>query len=286
MSQFDYGTINPNTKSGTQLASDLNDFRDALHSNHLGTSQPSYVVAGMVWGDNNSANYIYKAYDGSDDIPVFQLDATNNVARVALDNDGDTYIVSATDDEIDFYVVGALDFKITANSFVVQSGSKIDLSSGTIDFSSTSGITDVLDEDTMSSDSATALATQQSIKAYVDTSLATDVLKADTTDELEVGFTTAVHAIGNSGTGTQTVSLTEECLQSMTINGSFTLAPPSSGSGVAIIDATNDGTGGYTMTTSGFTKVNGSYDNTASKQHRFIVTKIGSTSILDISEIA
>ena len=34
-------------------------------------------------------------------------------------------------------------------------------------------ITDILDEDTMSSNSATALATQQSIKAYVDTQVAT-----------------------------------------------------------------------------------------------------------------
>lgn len=113
-----------------------------------------------------------------------------------------------------------------------------------------------------------------------------DVLRADATDELEVGFTTSVHAIGNSGTGTQTVSLTEECLQTMTITGSFTLAPPSSGSGVAIIIATNDGTGGYTMTTSGFTKANGTYDDTASKVHRFIVTKVDSTSILDISEVS
>lgn len=112
-----------------------------------------------------------------------------------------------------------------------------------------------------------------------------DVLFADVSDNLVVGFTCDVYAIGNSGTGTVTVSLTEEPLQSLTITGSFTLAPPSSGNGVAVILATTNVTGGYTITTSGFTKVNGTYDNTANKVHRFIVTKIGATSILDIDEV-
>jgi len=51
----------------------------------------------------------------------------------------------------------------------------------------TTTVTDILDEDTMSSDSATALATQQSIKAYVDAQIAT----------VPVGDITAV----NAGTG-------------------------------------------------------------------------------------
>ena len=41
----------------------------------------------------------------------------------------------------------------------------------TFQIGSGSGVTTILDEDTMSSDSATALATQQSIKAYVDTEI-------------------------------------------------------------------------------------------------------------------
>jgi|GEM_PF-1237465 len=113
-----------------------------------------------------------------------------------------------------------------------------------------------------------------------------DTLFADESDNLTVGFTSDVYAIGNSGTGTVTVSLTEECLQTLTINGSFTLAPPSSGNGVAVIIATTDATGSYTITTSGFTIVNGAYDNTADKVHRFVVTKVGSTTILDIDEVS
>ena len=50
-----------------------------------------------------------------------------------------------------------------------QLGGDLDLNSNNIDFPTTANISDCLDEDTMSSDSATKLATQQSIKAYADT---------------------------------------------------------------------------------------------------------------------
>lgn len=49
-----------------------------------------------------------------------------------------------------------------------QLGGDLDLNTHAIDFPTTANISDVLDEDNMASDSATSLATQQSIKAYVD----------------------------------------------------------------------------------------------------------------------
>lgn len=49
-----------------------------------------------------------------------------------------------------------------------QLGGDLDLNGFNIDFPTTANISDVLDEDNMVSDSATVLATQQSIKAYVD----------------------------------------------------------------------------------------------------------------------
>jgi len=49
-----------------------------------------------------------------------------------------------------------------------QLGGDLDLNGNGIDFPTTANITDCLDEDNMASNSATALATQQSIKAYVD----------------------------------------------------------------------------------------------------------------------
>ncbi|MBP02902.1 MAG: hypothetical protein CMM25_08850 [Rhodospirillaceae bacterium] len=54
MSQSDYGTIDPATKSGTALASDLNSARDAWNSTHKGSSEPSYVRLGQLWIDDAS----------------------------------------------------------------------------------------------------------------------------------------------------------------------------------------------------------------------------------------
>ena len=54
------------------------------------------------------------------------------------------------------------------NDTTPQLGGDLDLNGKNIDFPTTANISDVLDEDNMASDSATKLATQQSIKAYVD----------------------------------------------------------------------------------------------------------------------
>ena len=42
--------------------------------------------------------------------------------RIILDDDGDTYIEAPTDDTIDFYIGGAKDFIMTANTFTIGSG--------------------------------------------------------------------------------------------------------------------------------------------------------------------
>ena len=73
---------------------------------------------------------------------------------------------------------------------------------GTIEFDALSGtgsvaITDILDEDDMASNSATALATQQSIKAYV-------IAQQDTVDSLS-----EVLALGNT-TGDTDISVTDD----------------------------------------------------------------------------
>ena len=65
MSQFDFGTINPDTKSGSALASDLNSWRDALHSMHRGSTRPTYAVHGMMWIDDSATPWLVKIYNGS-----------------------------------------------------------------------------------------------------------------------------------------------------------------------------------------------------------------------------
>ena len=80
MSQYDFGTIVASTKTGTQLASDLNSWRDALATNHKGSVRPTYVQAGMVWIDDSASPWVLYTYDGNSDIPLFSLDPTGHAA--------------------------------------------------------------------------------------------------------------------------------------------------------------------------------------------------------------
>lgn len=80
MTQHDFGTIDPATKSGSALAGNLNDFRDAVNSMHSGSARPSYVVAGMMWLDTSGSTWFAKLYDGTDDIVIARVDPTNNVS--------------------------------------------------------------------------------------------------------------------------------------------------------------------------------------------------------------
>lgn len=97
-----------------------------------------------------------------------------------------------------------------------QLGGDLDMNAKNIDFPSTANISDVLDEDNMASNSATKLATQQSIKAYVDTAISgvsggaggwtdggANVYLTATSDIVGVGTTTpnAQLMISNVGTG-------------------------------------------------------------------------------------
>ncbi|AHJ10721.1 tail collar domain-containing protein [Rhizobium phage vB_RglS_P106B] len=84
MTQFDFGTINPTLKNGTDLASDLNQFRDALLTLHSGSARPSYVQPGMQWIDNSTpTKWKLNLYDGTDDILIGTFDTTNNFFKAA-----------------------------------------------------------------------------------------------------------------------------------------------------------------------------------------------------------
>lgn len=79
MSQFDFATIDPNAKSGTQLAVDLNNWRDALHSGHRGAARPLYAQAGMLWVRETSAEqWDLIFYDGDTDFILRSVNPTTN----------------------------------------------------------------------------------------------------------------------------------------------------------------------------------------------------------------
>lgn len=102
-----------------------------------------------------------------------------------------------------------------------------------------------------------------------------DTLKADTSDNLTAGFTISSYSIGSTGSGTVTPLISNGNIQHMTVTGSFTLAKPTdTGQGAIEIEATNDGTGGYSPDLStNFAGISGTYDSTASAVNLFRITK-------------
>ena len=80
MPQSDFGTIVASTKTGAALATDLNNWRDALYSGHRGSTAPSYAVQGLTWLDDSGGvtSVLVKRYDGADWITEGGIDETAN----------------------------------------------------------------------------------------------------------------------------------------------------------------------------------------------------------------
>lgn len=87
------------------------------------------------------------------------------------------------------------------------------------------------------------------------------VIRADATDTLEVGYANTTENIGTVSTGTTTLVIANGNLKRLVNNGAFTLAPPTVGDGVIILEVENAASAG-TITTSGFTSITGDTLNT------------------------
>lgn len=79
MSQFDFGNLESPLPGSVFINGNLEPWRDALHSGHMGIARPSYVVSGMMWIDNSTTPWVLKVFQGSDDIIVGTLDPTTLV---------------------------------------------------------------------------------------------------------------------------------------------------------------------------------------------------------------
>ena len=145
-----------------------------------------------------------------------------------------------------------------------QLGADLDLNGFSLDFPTTANISDVLDEDTLVSDSATKLATQQSIKAYAD------------------GHAQPITAIGEVSSGTITPEPSDGFIQTATNGGAFTLAPPTE-TGTFMLTITNNASAG-TITTSGFDDVIGAaFDTTNTNIFECLITNDGVENRLQVT---
>jgi hypothetical protein len=121
-----------------------------------------------------------------------------------LFRDSAIYINSSVDGQLD--LVADTEIQIAATTIDINGNTEI---SGSLTLGSSTTVSSVLDEDNMASDSATALATQQSIKAYVDavtTSLNQQDLdfQGDSGGALDIDLDTETLTIAG-GTGIDTV---------------------------------------------------------------------------------
>lgn len=134
------------------------------HEAALTTEQVQDIVGAMV-GGASVQTFIAVTYDdpnGELDFIVPVKDEDDMVSNSA--------VFLATQQSIKAYVdaAGGGGLANVVEDLTPQLGGDLDLNGKNIDFPTTPNISDVLDEDTMVSNSAVKLATQQSIKAYVD----------------------------------------------------------------------------------------------------------------------
>ena len=150
-------------------------FNNSTGHKHDGTAAEGPVI-GLI-GDPGITTPLNKVVvdDTNNRVGVFVDVASSTVEQVRFQ---DGAIVPVTDNDVDLGTSGAefKDLYIDGVAYVDSIAMP------------TTTVTDILDEDTMSSNSATALATQQSIKAYVDSQVTAQDLdfSADTGGALSI----------------------------------------------------------------------------------------------------
>lgn len=74
MTQFDFGNLESPTSGEELVNTYVEPWRDALHSLHKGSSQPSYAVVGMMWIQDNQTPWTLRIFDGSSNISLGTID--------------------------------------------------------------------------------------------------------------------------------------------------------------------------------------------------------------------
>ena len=174
-SSYTDGDIINASDSNDEFDQLVNVFSNTTGHKHDGTAAEGPVI-GLI-GDPGVTTPINKVVvdDTNNRVGVFVDVASVSTEQVRFQ---DGVIVPVTDNDVDLGASGAefKDLYINGVAYVDSIAMP------------TTTVTDILDEDTMSSDSATALATQQSIKAYVDSQVTAQDLdfSADTGGALSI----------------------------------------------------------------------------------------------------
>ena len=179
--------------SGNQLVADGGGTADAVAADNISAGDAAINIttsSGNITIDAaaNNTDIIFKGTDATSDITMLTLDGSeagtatfNSAVVVGADLTIPGNIVHAGDTN------NTIGFGTDTQDFQTGGSSRLDISDSGVRLGGANArVTTILDEDAMGTDSATALATQQSIKAYVDAN------KADMSFVLEDGDGTEV----------------------------------------------------------------------------------------------
>ena len=239
-STFTDGDVITAAHSNDEFDQVLASFNNTSGHKHDGTAAEGPVI-GLI-GDPGVATPLNKVVvDDTNNQVEFNIDVSGSSTEQFVVKDG--VIEPTTDDDIDLGASGK-EFK----DLYIDGVAYVDSIS-----MPTTTVTDILDEDNMASNSATALATQQSIKAYVDTTVTAQDLdfQADSGGALNIDldsetitFTggTGIDTSGSGNTVTFAIDSTVATLTGSQTLTNKTLTSPvlnTGVSGTAVLDEDN-----------------------------------------------
>jgi hypothetical protein len=181
------------------------------------------------------------------------------------------------------FVAGVGDTNTCA--YVATDGTDWEVGVGTV----TDAATDTLSRDTIqaSSNAGSAVnwsAGTRNISLPWAANEASNTLKANATDTLEVGYSATPYSAGTKSSGTYTPDEADGNFQYAVNGGAHTLAPPTNNCTI-VIQYTNNGSAG-TITTSGFTIVTGdTISTTSGDDFFFFITKCNGFSSLNVQAL-